>query len=380
MAVEIETASLTERSDGSAASALSVSIRRQVSPAFLLDVEFSAPPGITILFGSSGSGKTAILDCIAGLAKPDAGRITVGSSVLFDSATNRYVPPEKRNIGYVLQDLALFPHLSVEKNVQYGLARLSKEQRQDRTEAILQSFRIAPLRSRRPAEISGGERQRVALARSLVTNPCVLLLDEPLTGLDAPSKSRIIDDLRGWNQQHRIPIVYVTHTREEVFALGDRVVVLDNGKVIAIGTPHEVMRAPRSETVAQLAGFENVFEAKVAAIHENRGTMTCHLTGSSVELETPLVRADLNSTLQVAISAGDILLATMKPEGLSARNLLAGTVSSIAQRDVIIAATVNCGVNMEVHLTLAARDSLHLQPGRTVWLIIKTHSCHLLSR
>jgi molybdate transport system ATP-binding protein len=380
MAVEIETASLTERSDGSAASALSVSLRRQLSPAFLLDVGFSASPGITILFGSSGSGKTAILDCIAGLTKPDAGRINVGSSVLFDSAANRYLPPEKRNIGYVLQDLALFPHLSVEKNVQYGLARLSKEQRQDRTEAILQSFRITPLRSRRPSEISGGERQRVALARSLVTNPCVLLLDEPLTGLDAPTKSRIIDDLRGWNQQHRIPILYVTHTREEVFALGDRVVVLDKGKVIAIGTPHEVMRAPRSETVAQLAGFENVFDAKVAAIHENRGTMTCHLTGSPVELETPLVRADLGSTVQVGISAGDILLATMKPEGLSARNLLAGTVSSIAQRDVIIAATVNCGVNMEVHLTLAARDSLHLQPGRNVWLIIKTHSCHLLSR
>jgi molybdate transport system ATP-binding protein len=290
------------------------------------------------------------------------------------------MPVPDRHVGYVFQDLALFPHLSVEKNIEYGLSKLSRTERQRRTAAILHSFRIEHLVQRRPTEISGGERQRVALARSLVTNPCILLLDEPLAALDPATKTRILDDLRMWNGEHRIPILYVTHSREEVFALGERVLVLDHGRVIASGTPHQVMRAPRSETVAQLAGFENLFDAVVTAIHEDRGTMTCRLEDGAVELETPLVRADLNSGVRVGISAGDILLATAKPEGLSARNILSGKLVSVDQRDVIIAAGVDCGVQMEVHLTLAARDALHLQPGNNVWLIVKTHSCHLLAR
>jgi molybdate transport system ATP-binding protein len=138
------------------------------------------------------------------------------------------------------------------------------------------------------------------------------------------------------------------------------------------------MTAPRSETVAQLAGFENIFDASVVAVHEDRGTMVCRLAGSDVELETPIVRVEVGSALRVGIRAGDILLATLRPEGLSARNLLPGRVVSLVQRDVIVVARVNCGVEMDVHLTLAARDSLQLQPGRQVWLAVKTHSCHLM--
>jgi len=207
----------------------------------------------------------------------------------------------------------------------------------------------------------------------------VLLLDEPLAALDAAIKSKIVDDLRAWNESHQIPILYVTHSREEVFALGERVIVLQNGKVIAQGTPHEVMTAPRQETIAVLAGFENIFDAHVTAIHEDRGTMTCLIAGSNVQLETPLVRADVGSALRVGIRAGDILLASIEPAGLSARNVIPGRVISLAQRDVIVVAKVNCGVELEVHLTLAARDSLQLQPGREVWLVIKTHSCHLMA-
>jgi molybdate transport system ATP-binding protein len=284
-----------------------------------------------------------------------------------------------RRVGYVFQDLALFPHLSVDENIQYGLAALDENEKRLRTDAILESFRIPQLRGRKPAEISGGERQRVALARALVTDPCVLLLDEPLAALDASTKSKIIDDLRAWNQTHRIPILYVTHSREEVFALGERVLVLENGRIIAQGTPHEVMTAPRQETVAQLAGFENIFDATVLAAHPDRGTMTCQIVGSSVELETPLVRAEVGSVLRVGIRAGDILLATVRPAGLSARNVIQGRIISLAQRDVIVVAKIDCGVQVEVHLTLAARDSLHLQPGREVWLVVKTHSCHLMA-
>jgi molybdate transport system ATP-binding protein len=346
---------------------------------FVLDVDFFAPSGFTILFGASGSGKTTLLDCIAGLTKPASGKIALGQRVFFDASARADLPAAQRNVGYVFQDLALFPHLTVEGNLAYGLDRLAARDRQQRIDSILQAFRILDLRKRRPREISGGERQRVALARSLVTDPCILLLDEPLAALDTATKSRILDDLRTWNETHRIPILCVTHSREEVVALGERVLVLDRGRIVAQGRPHEVIGAPRQETVAQLAGFENIFDATVASAHEERGTMTCRLGQSEVLLETPLVRAEAGSSVRIGIRAGDILLATVRPEGLSARNVLAGKIVSLVRRDVIIAAHVQIGVQMEVHLTLAARDALALTPGREVWLVVKTHSCHLMA-
>ena len=257
---------------------------------------------------------------------------------------------------------------------------------------MLQEFRIEHLRQQRPGEISGGERQRAALARALVTDPCVLLLDEPLAALDSPTKSKIIDDLRRWNQAHRIPILYVTHAREELLALGERVLVMEEGRIIAQGAPHEVLGAPLQETVAQLAGFENIFDATVESVHEDRGTMLCRIVPcrittsrspasheeSPVLLETPLIRAEPGSELRVGIRAGDILLAIAKPVGLSARNIIAGRLMSVERRDMIISARVDCGIEMEVHMTLAARDALDLAEGREVWLVIKTHSCHLM--
>ena len=349
------------------------------------NVSLEIPQGrLVALLGPSGSGKTTLLDCVAGLATPDAGRIAAGERVLFDAASRFNTPVAKRGVGYVLQDLALFPHLTVEQNTEYGLVLLPRSVRRQRAAEMLQEFRIEHLRQQRPAEISGGERQRVALARTLVTDPCVLLLDEPLAALDATTKSKILDDLRRWNQAHRIPILYVTHSREEVLALGERVLVLDQGRIIAEGTPHEVLRAPLQETVAQLAGFENIFDATVEAIHEDRGTMICRLSGieagGGVLLETPLIRTAAGSMLRVGIRAGDILLAIAKPAGLSARNVIAGRLVSLERRDVIISARVNCGVEMEVYLTLAARDALQLEAGREVWLIVKTHSCHLMQK
>jgi molybdate transport system ATP-binding protein len=384
---------------------LSVSIRKTFPSKerdFALDVDFNATPGFTILFGASGAGKTTLLDCVAGLATPDAGRIAVGERVLFDAIkhdANKYdankhhtntgvdVSVAKRGVGYVLQDLALFPHLTVERNTEYGLAHLPRESREQRAAAMLQEFHIEHLRQQRPGQISGGERQRVALARALVTDPCVLLLDEPLAALDAATKAKILDDLRRWNQAHRIPILYVTHSREEVIALGERVLVMEQGSIIAQGTPHEVLRAPLQESVAQLTGFENIFDATVESIHEDRGTMLCRITsgrspgrevGSGIVLETPLIRAEVGSRLRTGIRAGDILLAIAKPVGLSARNVIAGRLVSLERRDTIASARVDCGVEMETYLTLAARDALDLREGREVWLVIKTHSCHLM--
>ena len=365
------------------ADVLSARIRKRIlgaEPAFVLDIDLALAPGFTIVFGPSGAGKTTLLDSIAGLQRPDMGRIAIGGIIFFDSERGVQMPVEQRGVGYVLQDLALFPHMTAEKNVAYALAGLSRQERLQRTAAMLESFRIAHLSARKPGEISGGERQRVALARSLVPGPRVLLLDEPLAGLDAGTKSKIVDDLRAWNGEHRIPIVYVTHHRDEVFALGERVIVLENGRMVAQGTPHEVMTAPRQEMVAQLVGFENIFEAVVRVAEEHRGTMTCRIADSQVELETPLVRAEIGSHLRIGIRAGDILLATVEPYGLSARNVIPGRVVSLEQRDIMVSARVDCGVEMEVQLTLAARDALQLQPGTEVWLIVKTYSCHLMAR
>jgi molybdopterin-binding protein len=272
--------------------------------------------------------------------------------------------------------------MTVEQNVLYGLQHRPNAEAQRRASAILEAFRVAHLAKRNVRETSGGESQRIALARTLVTDPEVLLLDEPLAALDAPTKSQIMADLRQWNQDHQIPILYVTHSREEVFALGERVLVLDAGSIVAEGTPHEVMNAPIHETVAQLIGFENVFDAVVEAVHPQRGTMACRIQGSTgpLVLETPLVRGGVGSALRVGIRAGDILLATTPPTGLSARNVIPGRITALEQRDVIVSVRVQCRVEMEVHLTLAARDSLELVPGKEVWLVIKTHSCHLMAK
>jgi molybdate transport system ATP-binding protein len=349
---------------------------------FAVDVAFEAATGFTILFGASGAGKTTLLDCVAGLTRPDSGRIAIGDRVVFDSSAGVNLPVAERHVGYVFQNLALFPHMTAEQNVSYGLNHLRSDERAQRTAGILQAFRIAHLSRRNVRDISGGERQRVALARTLVTNPQLLLLDEPLAALDSPTKSHIIDDLRQWNRTRGIPILYVTHSREEVFALGESVIVLDAGRILRQGTPHEVMTAPLQETVAQLAGFENIFDAVVEAVSPDRGTMTCRLSGQggSTSIETPMVRGGVGTSVRIGIRAGDILLATVLPRGLSARNAIPGRIVSLHQRDVIISARVQCAVEMEVHLTLAARDSLQLEVGGEVWLVIKTHSCHLMQR
>ena len=364
-------------------SALAVRVSKRRTDGFELDLEFAALDGITIVFGASGAGKTTLLDCIAGLTTPDAGRIAIAGAPVFDSALRLNVPAQSRRVGYVFQDLALFPHLSVEQNVGYGLINTDRDERKRRVDKILDSMEILPLRDRKPNQLSGGERQRVALARALVTEPSILLLDEPLAALDLPVRMKIAEDLRRSIQNLPIPVLYVTHSRDEVFVLGERMLVIERGKLIAQGTPHEVLTAPRGETVAQLAGFENIFDAQVTAIHEERGTMTCRVGSarfetSQVEIETPLVKAAPGTQLRVGISAGDVLLATSAPVGLSARNILEGKLVSMWQRDMIVVAQVDCGVQMFVHLTLAARDSLALRPGRQVWLIVKTHSCHLL--
>jgi molybdate transport system ATP-binding protein len=352
--------------------------RRGHVPSFDLDVSVEVPTGITILFGASGAGKSTLLDCLAGLAQPDAGQITSGGDVLFDSAARVNVPVPKRRIAYVFQALALFPHLTVEENVAYGLNDLPEQEKRKRVETILKAFRVEKLSNQKPGEISGGERQRIALARSLVTEPRVLLLDEPLTGLDAELKAAIVDDLRAWNAAKKIPILYVTHSRDEVDALGERVIALDNGRVVSTGAPMEVLRAPRRKKLAQAAGFENLLKATVLDLREADGVMRVRLGESACEIEVPLGYAAVGSRVQVAIRAGDILLATEQPHALSARNVMEGRILSLEQRGTMVVARVDCGVTFIVHVTPGAARALDLSAGQLAWLVLKTHSCHLV--
>jgi molybdate transport system ATP-binding protein len=352
--------------------------RRGSATPFVLDVSLEISSGITILFGPSGAGKSTLLDCLTGLVQPDAGQIAIGGDALFDSSSRINLPPQKRRIAYVFQSLALFPHMSVEDNVTYGLTHLHQQERRARALEVLAAFRVENLKSRRPGEISGGEKQRVALARSLVTLPRLLLLDEPLTGLDAELKASIVDDLRAWNAAQRIPILYVTHSRDEVDALGERVIAMDRGRVVSAGTPQEVLEAPRRKRLAQAAGFENFLRGMVVDVREADGVMRVRLEASACEIEVPLGYAAAGSRAQIAIRAGDILLATEPPRGLSARNVLAGRIVSLDQRGTLMVARVDCGVVFTVHVTPGAARALALALEQKVWLVLKTHSCHLV--
>jgi molybdate transport system ATP-binding protein len=381
---------------------------------FTLDADFAVSPGVTILFGASGAGKTTLLQCIAGLATPETGRIACGEEIWFDAETRIRRDPAERKLGFVFQDLALFPHLTAEENISYGLRRMDAGERAVRVDRVLQSLRIGHLRRRKPREISGGEQQRVALARSLVTEPRALLLDEPLASLDAEVKAGIVDDLRAWNAARGIPILYVTHDREEAFALGTRMILLESGRIAAQGAPADVLDAPRRETVARLAGFENIFDAEITAAHEANGTMTCRLRADEarpallsnvlpgtpsdaassmaleawdnsramsrpVALEVPLTRVPAGQSIRVAIRAGDILLAGIRPEKLSARNVLPGHVEEIVRTGARVAVRVNCGgVCFLAHVTPAAVESLNLRVNCETWLIVKSYSCHLV--
>jgi molybdate transport system ATP-binding protein len=358
---------------------VSVRLRKRMSSQFAVDVAFDASSGVTIVFGESGSGKTTLLRLVSGLIRPDEGRIQIGDRTVLDTVTGANLGPQHRRVGFVFQHLSLFPHITVTENIAYGLWHQPPAERRARTREIAASFRIDHLLGRRPNEISGGERQRVALARSLVTDPDLLLLDEPLSALDRRTQSHIMADLRRWNEARPIPILYVTHSQREVFAMGERVLVLLDGAIVADGTPQQVMEMPWHEYVAQLAGFENVLDVTVLARRPGAGLMVGRLKGTDIDLEMPLADGATGNEVRVAVRAGDILIAIERPYGLSARNVLPGTITSLSRQGSIVNAEVDIGVPVEVHITPAASDELGLLPGRKVWLVVKSHSCRPVS-
>ena len=356
-----------------------IEIQKRLSEAFVLDAAFAIPAGFTVLFGPSGSGKTTILRAIAGLTRPDGGRIVVGGTTLFDGDSAVDLPVQQRRAGYVFQQLALFPHLSVRGNIAYGLHAVPATEIRNRVGAIAESFHIEHLLDRKPDQISGGERQRTALARALVADPSILLLDEPLSALDHAIQARILDDLRRWNERRKIPALYVTHSHREAYEIGERVIALEHGRIVAAGTSHEVLDRPSHRMLASLAGFENIFGAEVTERAANDGTMRCRLDGSQTELEVPLTEHQRGDRITVAVRAGDVMLAASEPRGISARNTLRGHLLDFTRQGPTVVATVDSGAPFVVHVTPSAAQALQLRPGSEVWLIIKTYSCRVLA-
>lgn len=345
---------------------------------FELQVAFTAQTGVTVVVGHSGAGKTTLLRAIAGLCDPDGGRIVIAGRVLFDSQKKIKVEPAKRRVAFVFQDLALFPHLTVRENVCYGLRTLEKNERERRVAAILESFQIAKLSNRMPREISGGEQQRVALARSLVTEPSVLLLDEPLSSLDAHTKAAIIDDLRAWNEAHRIPMLYVTHNHEEVFALGEHAISLDGGEISAQGLPINVVRTSYRQSMAQLVGFENLLDCVVIGVREKQSTMICHISETSIEIHVPLTSITPGSPVHLGVKADEILLSVNQPGILSACNVIPGRIKQLESLGQILEARIDAGAEFRVHLPASFPESVNLRSGDKVWMIIRPQSCHLV--
>jgi molybdate transport system ATP-binding protein len=346
--------------------------------AFQLQVEFSIAPGITIVLGHSGAGKSTLLHCIAGLCGLQEGRISAGGRVLFDAAQAINVEPARRNIGFVFQDLALFPHLTVEENVAYGLRKLPPADRQQKISRVLESFHIAHLQKRLPRAISGGEQQRVALARSLVTEPCVLLLDEPLSSLDAGMKTGIIDDMRRWNEEHEIPILYVTHDQEEVRALGDNLFTLDHGRIVSDRVSLNMAFPSLRALTAVPADFENILDATVVEVQKQEGTMVCRIAGTSVDLTAPLAPVTPGAQVRLGIRAGEILLASSRPEMVGHCNLIRVDVRQLQPSGQAMEARVDCGAEFRVHLRAGSAERDWLRALKEAWMIIRAHSCHVL--
>ena len=241
---------------------LSVTLGKQL-PGFTLDVGWETPDMVTGLFGPSGSGKTLTLDCLAGLVRPDAGRIVLGDRVLFDSAAGIDVPSRARRLGYVFQGYALFPHLSVADNLAYGLRELARDERRRRVAEVVARLGLAGLEHRHPGQLSGGERQRVALGRALATEPELLLLDEPLSALDLPLRRALRDDLARVLREWGTAAVVVTHDFTEAYRLSDRIVVYDGGRVVQSAPRGELLWQPASDSVARIMGIPNILHGTV---------------------------------------------------------------------------------------------------------------------
>jgi molybdate transport system ATP-binding protein len=342
---------------------------------FDLDVDVAFDARVASIFGPSGSGKTTLLDAIAGLRHITAGEIEIDGMALFSSARGINRPPRERGIGYVPQEGALFPHLSVQKNILFGAGRSADISRSKSisVEHVLSVLEIGSLLDRPVTKLSGGEAQRVALARAILSQPRLLLLDEPLASLDIGLKEKILPYLARVRDEFKIPMIYVTHNLTEVLTLADWVLMIRQGRLVTQGVPKEALRSTHAIMQLPEEQFENVFTVNFVESDPEAGrTKVCLQAGQ--ELFIPYLPRPGNDTIQIRISADDILVAIKRPEGISAGNVLPGTVRRIDVIDGQAMVTVAAGDEFYARLTVSAVKRLDLVEETSVFLIMKTRS------
>lgn len=347
---------------------LSVDIRCDLG-AFHLRAGFGAPEGVTVLFGRSGSGKTSVVKSVAGLLRPDAGRIAVSGRVLFDRAQGVDIPVHKRRLGYVFQDSRLFPHLTVRENLCYS-ARVSGRGSRH-VEGVAELLGIASLLDRRTHGLSGGEGQRVAIGRALLSEPDMLLMDEPLASLDGPRKAEILPYLETLRRETGLSILYVTHNMAEVARLATHIVLLEDGAVVRSGAPQDLLTDPDMVRVFGIRDAGAVLSARVAAQPEDGVT---ELVVSGGRLFLPAVDAPIGADLRVRILAQDVILSLQRPEGMSALNILPVRVVTLrrgAGPGVIVQLQAGSD-RLLARITRRSADGLGIREGLECFAVMKS--------
>lgn len=337
---------------------------------FTLDAAFAAPRGITVLFGRSGSGKTTIVNAVAGLLRPDAGRILLDGQPLTDTDRRLFLPPHRRRIGYVFQDARLFPHLTVAQNLAYGGWFAPKGTAREDMGRIVDMLGIGPLLQRRPGALSGGERSRVALGRALLSAPRLILADEPLAALDEARKAEILPYFERLRDEVAVPILYVSHSASEVARLATTVVALEAGRVVAQGPAAEVLGDPSVlPTGAREAGA--LIVARIARHHDDGLT---ELDAGGLPLLLPRLPQPPGTEVRLRIAAHDVILSRGAPQGLSALNILPGTVAEIRAGGgpgALVALDTAAG-RILARITRRSADALALAPGIPVHAVVKS--------
>ena len=328
-----------------------------------------------VLFGPSGSGKTTVLRSIAGLEWPERGTIRFISRTWLDTSARIRVTPQERRIGYMPQDYALFPHYTVEGNIGYGLGELSPPDRAKRVAEMVELFQLQGLESARPRELSGGQQQRVALARAVAPRPQLLLLDEPLSALDASTRIKVRGDLRRLLTQLALPSIIVTHDWTEALTFGDVIAVMGAGDVLQVGSPQDVFSRPKNAQVAQIVGVETVVEGSV--IDQLNGLVTVGVNGTMLRGLGP---EPVGSQVLVCIRAEDVVLEQAGSGMTSARNQLIGTVTGLTPQGVMVQVMIDCGFPLAALVTRGALEDLTLRVGSKVTAAMKAGAVHLIAR
>jgi molybdate transport system ATP-binding protein len=342
---------------------------------FTLEVDVEIHGRVAVVFGPSGAGKTSLLDLVAGLSGADSAFIQLEDRILTDTSHKVFVPSRYRNIGYVPQDLALFPHLSVRRNLLYGYKAHNESGPEFHFEQVTKVLEIEPLVSRSVTELSGGEKQRVALARALLASPRLLLLDEPLANLDAPLKLKIIPYLMRIRDEFGIPMLYVTHDRDEALMLADEIIVLVGGRVRQTGSISEVFSHPADGEVAQQVAFETIQAGKI--INVTDGLATVAINNVSLTALAPSTPA---SNVLVCIRAEDVIIQREAAPTSSARNRLSARVSSLRPEGALVRVELNAGFPLQALVTRPASAELALREGETITALIKAPAIHLVPR